>query len=198
MSGETSKKTGDKSNTSKSRASEAVRTDITTKKGVAKKSGKNPEADAAVSGKKVATFAVVGVGLTIFDFIVYNIALRVLYDGNSEGASVATMISGIVAMVAAYFAHKNITWKTRRPRKYGVAWFFGWNILMSVAIRPGLSWMFGTMGWLYEFAFSIISWLNIPLEFEFVKSTGIFGLATAVMMILNYIFYEKLVFGKEE
>ena len=149
------------------------------------------------TGKKVATFAVVGAGLTVLDFVVYNIVLRTFYGGEAEGASVASMVSGMVATVAAYFAHKNITWKARKPRKYGVAWFFGWNVFASTVVRPVVSWFFGLIIFsrLYEFAFSVISWLNIPFDYEFVKSTGIYVLMTAVVMVLNYMFYEKLVFG---
>ncbi|MDO5480805.1 MAG: GtrA family protein [Candidatus Saccharibacteria bacterium] len=156
--------------------------------------------DEIVSGKKVVTFAAVGAALTVLDFLIYNIVLQVFYNGNADGASVAGMISGVLATIVAYFAHNNITWKARKPRKYGVAWFFGWNILMATGVRPVILWFFGLVFFsrIYDFAFSIISWLNIPLDYEIVKSTGVYVLMTCVVMVLNYTFYEKLVFGEKK
>ncbi len=167
---------------------------------VSEDKGKNSSKtdDAAVSGKKVATFAVVGAALTVLDFLVYNIVLKMFYGGDANGIGVASVVSGVIAMVAAYFAHKNITWKARKPRKYGVAWFFGWNIFAVTIVRPIVTWIFGLVIFnrLYEFAFSILSFFNMPFSYEFVNSTGVYVLMTGVIMVLNYLFYEKLVFGE--
>ena len=41
----------------------------------------------------------------------------------------------------------------------------------------------------------ITSAVHLPFDYDFVESTGIYVLMTIVTMTLNYIFYEKVVFG---
>ena len=153
--------------------------------------------DAAISGEKIGKFTLVGLSLTILDFIVYNVVLQVFYGGSDSGIQVASIVSGTVATVAAYFGHSRITWRARKPREHGVAWFFGWNIFATVLIRPVVTGFFGLFTGLYDFAYSISSWLGLPFSREFVETTGVYVLMTAVIMVLNYAFYEQLVFGKE-
>lgn len=73
--------------------------------------------------------------------------------------------------------------------------FFVWNGLSALAITPFFTWLFGFTTPIYEFAHGITTALHIPFDYNFVESTGIFCLTTAVTMILNYLFYDKLVFG---
>ncbi|MBQ1393893.1 MAG: hypothetical protein IIY81_10275, partial [Lachnospiraceae bacterium] len=51
---------------------------------------------------------------------------------------------------------------------------------------------------LYEFAFNIASAINLPFTYEFVLTTGSFALTSIVIMILNFLFYDKFVFGKKK
>ena len=151
--------------------------------------------DGALSGEKIGKFTLVGISLTILDFIIYNIVLQVFYGGSESGIQVASMVSGTIATVAAYFGHSRITWRARKPREYGVVWFFGWNVFTTFVVRQVVTRFFGLFTGLYDFAYSISSALGLPLSRENVETTGVFVLMTGVIMVLNYVFYERLVFG---
>ena len=49
---------------------------------------------------------------------------------------------------------------------------------------------------LYEFAYNICTAIHLPFTYEFVLTTGAFALTSIVTMILNFLFYDKFVFGK--
>lgn len=144
---------------------------------------------------RILKFVGVGITVTLIDFLVYNFALKVLLGGNNDLIWLASIISGVAGTIAAYLLHSNITWKGRDPGKYGVYKFFAWNILLVVAIRPALTFVFGVMDGLYEFTFMITSGMGLPFAFEFVESTGVYVLMTVVIMVLNFLFYDRVVFG---
>ena len=151
-------------------------------------------AKAALYGR-IMKYVGVGMTATVVDYAVYSLLIMVLFGGNADFAGVAAIISGIAATLVAYILHSKITWKTRDPGKYGIIKFFAWNALVVIVARPILTTIFGLFGGLYEFAFMITDGINLPFSFDFVQSTGIYILMTAVTMILNYLFYDKIVFG---
>ena len=51
--------------------------------------------------------------------------------------------------------------------------------------------------WLYQLAFNICQFMHIPFSFEFVASTGNFVLMTGVTMVVNFLVYDRFVFGKK-
>ena len=101
----------------------------------------------------------------------------------------------MLAAILAYILHSKITWKERTVTKHNVVMFFIWNGLLAIAISPFFTWFFGRITPLYEFAFNISQNIGLPFDYDFIESTGIFCLTTAVTMVLNFIFYDKLVFG---
>ena len=147
---------------------------------------------------RILKFAGVGIITTIFDYALYSILVMVFFGGDTSKVALATIISGTAATFVAYFLHSKITWKERNPGKYGIIKFFLWNILLVIAIRPALTFVFGLMEGLYQFAFMISDGINLPFSYEFVNSTGIYVLMTIVTMTLNYLFYGRVVFGKTE
>jgi hypothetical protein len=40
--------------------------------------------------------------------------------------------------------------------------------------------------------------MHLPFDYDFVHSTGAFVLTSIVTMILNFLFYDKIVFGKKK
>ena len=50
---------------------------------------------------------------------------------------------------------------------------------------------------LYSLAYDICTFLHIPFSYDFIQSTGAFILANAVIMIINFLFYDRLVFDKK-
>lgn len=139
-------------------------------------------------------FALVGVGLTLCQFLIYTIIARTILSSN-EQLWLASTISYTIAIFIAYFAHSRITWKERRPTRAGVINFFLWNFFTALIISPLLTNFFGLITPLYELAYNISSAIHLPFDYAFIESTGIFCFTTLVAMILNFFFYDRLVFG---
>lgn len=144
---------------------------------------------------RASKYTIIGILLTLLNFAIYTTLARTVFGNTNELLWLDTIISYLVATVAAYFLHSKITWRERHPGKKGIFIFFAWNIITSVAISPFLTWLFGFIKPLYEFAFTISSNLHLPFDYEFIESTGIFCFTTLITMILNYLCYDKIVFG---
>lgn len=145
--------------------------------------------------QRVLKFIGGGVAATVVDYVVYTLFVMVVFGGNVGMAWLASIFSGIAATFAAFILHSKITWKERSPGKYGIIKFFAWNAFVIILVRPLLTKLFGLLIGLYQFAFMITSAVHLPFDYDFVESTGIYVLMTIVTMTLNYIFYEKVVFG---
>ena len=137
----------------------------------------------------------VGIGITIFNFAFYSILANLIIR-NNDLLWLSTFISTAVTTIVAYLAHSRITWKDRHITKHSIIRFLIWNALLAVAIGPWITQLFSLFTPLYEFAFSITSALHLPFTYEFVLTTGAFVLTAIVTMILNFLFYDRFVFGK--
>lgn len=145
--------------------------------------------------QRVLKFIGGGVAATVVDYVVYTLFVMVIFGGDVGMAWLASIFSGIAATFAAFILHSKITWKERNPGKYGIIKFFAWNAFVIILVRPLLTKLFGLLTGLYQFAFMISEVIHLPFDYDFVESTGIYVLMTIVTMTLNYIFYEKVVFG---
>ena len=146
--------------------------------------------------KRVSKFIIIGIVLTIFNFVVYTFLARVIFN-NNELLWIDSIISYALATFLAYYLHSKITWKEHNPGKSGIIKFFIWNIITAAAISPFFTWIFGLLTPLYEFIYNIFTAIHLPFDYDFIVSTGVFGLTACVTMILNYLFYDKLVFGEK-
>lgn len=146
---------------------------------------------------RTGIFLVVGIAITLFNFLIYTLLARLIFN-NNELLWLDSIVSYVLATFLAYLLHSKITWKERKVTKTGIINFFIWNLVTAVAISPLLTWLFGLITPLYEFAFNISVSLNLPFDYAFVESTGIFALTTLITLILNYFFYDKLVFGNKK
>ncbi len=162
---------------------------------VGKTNQKNKVNKAGTTKQKAGRFLVVGTSITIFDYLVYELLVMIFFGGNAEKAAIASVISGTIATLVAFVAHSRITWKTRDVGKTEIIRFFVWNIITMWILRPILAAGTGLLDPLYGLAQGIFNLVKIPFSFEFVKSTGIFVLTTAVIMLLNYLVYDNFVFG---
>ena len=149
------------------------------------------------TAKRTGKFIIIGTILALFNFAIYTFLARVIFNSN-ELLWLDSIISYILATVLAYFLHSRITWKERHPTKKGVAMFFLWNLITAILISPFFTWLFGNIKPLYEFLFNISNSLHLPFDYNFIESTSIFCLTTCVTMVLNFIFYDRLVFGSKE
>lgn len=153
------------------------------------------ESDTKTS-KHAIRYIFVGITLTVFNYILYTILANLIFK-NSELLWLSTLISTLVTTILAYIMHSKITWKERRVTKSSIYKFFIWNLLLTFPIGPGLTQFFSIFTPVYEFAFNICQNLHIDFSYEFVQSTGAFVFTTIVTMILNFLFYDKFVFGKK-
>ena len=144
--------------------------------------------------KRIGKFAIIGIILALFNFAIYTFLARVI-AGTNELLWLDSIISYALATILAYFLHSKITWQERHPGQSGIIKFFLWNFLTALLISPFFTWLFSFITPIYEFAYQISINLNLPFDYNFIESTGIFCFTTAVTMILNYLFYDKLVFG---
>lgn len=147
--------------------------------------------------KHVNRFVVIGVCLTVFNFLLYTAIARWIFNNNNL-LWLSTLISTLATTILAYILHSNITWKERNPGKYGIYMFFVWNLAAAIAIGPFFTWLFGLMTPVYEFAFNISQAIHLPFDYNFIQSTGVFGFTSIITMTLNFFFYDKLVFGKKK
>ena len=143
---------------------------------------------------RIGKFAIIGAILALFNFAIYTFLARIIFNSN-ELLWFDSIISYALATILAYILHSRITWKERHITKRGIIMFFLWNGITAIAISPFFTWLFGFITPVYQFAHQIFTNLHIPFDYNFVESTGIFCFTTAVTMILNYVFYDKLVFG---
>ena len=149
------------------------------------------------SKKKTAgKYLIFGVLNTVIKYGVYEALALLFFSG--ESLWVATLISGVVALFVGYYLHSRFTWKDRKVGKKQLGRFFVWNVLLNLAIGPLLTKFFGLFTFLYQFAYNLVQGIGINFEYDFVESTGVFVLMMAVEMIINFLVYDKFVFGESK
>lgn len=137
----------------------------------------------------------VGIGITAFNYILYAIIANLIVK-NNDLLWLSDLIATTVTVIVAYISHSKITWKERNVTKASIIRFFIWNAMLAIIISPSLTQFFSIFTPLYEFAYNITSAINLPFSYEFVLTTGAFVLTSVVIMILNFLFYDKFVFQK--
>ena len=147
------------------------------------------------TAKRAGKYVVIGIILTIFNFLIYTLFARIIFN-NNELLWLDTIISYTLATFLAYLLHSKITWKERKITKTAKYKFFIWNLTFAFAVGPWITQLFSLITPLYDLAFNICQAINISFSYDFVQSTGAFALTSLVIMILNYLFYDKFVFGK--
>lgn len=140
-------------------------------------------------------YILVGIVITIFNYSFYSILSNIIIN-NNDFLWLSTLISTAASIVLAFILHSNITWKDRPTTKTAIYKFLIWNIILAIAVGPVLTQLFSLITPLYDFAYSISSAMHLPFTHEFVLTTGVFVLVSLVVLILNFFFYDRFVFGK--
>lgn len=146
--------------------------------------------------KTAGKYLIFGILNTVIKYGVYEALALLFFSGDLLW--VATLISGVVALFVGYYLHSRFTWKDRKVGKKQLGRFFVWNVILNLAIGPMLTKLFGLFGFLYQFAYNIFQGIGINFTYDFVESTGIFVLVMAVEMIVNFLIYDKFVFGESK
>lgn len=163
----------------------------------ANKSNSNPTRPKDVKTSKHAfRYLIVGILVTAFNYALFAILSNLVIQ-NNDLIWLSNFIATAITTIVAYFAHSRITWKERTVTKHSVIRFFIWNAMITIAIAPGLTQLFSLLTPLYEFAYNISAAMHLPFSYEFVLTTGAFALNALVIMIINFLFYDRFVFGKK-
>ena len=140
-------------------------------------------------------YLIIGTCLALFNYGSYAILANLIIN-NNDLIWLSTFIATAITTILAYILHSKITWKERPITKTAIYKFLIWNILLTILINPVLTQLFSYITPLYDFAFNIFQNLHIPFTYDFTLTTGAFVLTAIVTTILNYLFYDKFVFGK--
>ena len=155
-----------------------------------------PPAQKDVKTSQHATrYFFVGVGITLFNYILFLILSNLIIN-NNDFLWLSNLIATAITVIVAFIAHSKITWKERSVTKHSIIRFFIWNAIITFAIAPWLTQLFSLLTPLYEFVFHIFESLHIPFSYEFTLTTGAFAFSSIVIMIINFFFYDRFVFGK--
>lgn len=158
---------------------------------------KTEEPTEVKTSKRATRYLFVGITLTVLNYGLYTVLANFIIK-NNECLWLSTLISTLITTIVAYLMHSKITWKERNITKTAIYKFFIWNLLLTFPIGPGLTQFFSLFTPLYEFAHSISQNLGLSFSYDFIQSTGAFIFTTIVTMIMNFLFYDKFIFGKEK
>ena len=147
--------------------------------------------------KQKGKYFVFGLLNTVINYGIYEILALLVFKSENQ-LWIATLISGAISIFVGYYLHSQFTWKDRKVGKKQLGKFFIWNVIMNIAVRPLLTMFFGLFGFLYKFAFDICQSIGIGFSYEFVESTGNYVLMTAVVMVINFLVYDRFVFEESK
>ena len=145
---------------------------------------------------RVGKYTIVGLVLAGFNFCTYTLLSRTFFSNNNEMLWLVSIIACLITTILGYILHSHITWRERNPGKTGIIKFFIWNILLAITISPLCTQIFKLFTPIYQLAFNISSFMHLPFDYEFIEATGVFGFTAVVTMILNFLFYDRIVFEK--
>lgn len=147
--------------------------------------------------KRPLTFVWVGLILALANFLIYLALINTFFKEEHQ-LPAATAAAYVLSAVVAYVMHKSITWKDRPPSTSTIAKFAVANLVVGFAITPVLTHAFLLMTGVYELAFAVSSFFQLPFSLEFITEVGVWGFTNAISMIINYIVYNKIVFKGEK
>ncbi len=146
--------------------------------------------------KRAGIYFIIGVSITVSNYLLYTVIANLLIK-NNDLLWLSSLIATVIITFLAFFLHSRITWKERTITKTTVYRFFIWNLLLAIIINPFFTQFFSIFTPLYDFAKSISDAMHLNFSYEFIQSTGAFVLAGIVIMIINFLFYDKFVFKKK-
>lgn len=147
--------------------------------------------------KRPLVFLGVGILNTLLDFAFYTLLTQTIFQGNGL-IMTAGIVSGTFALICAFITHSLITWKGREKNKSTIIRFIFFTGFGMWIIRPILLSIFILMTPVYDFAYGISSALGLPFTYDFIANTGAFGFMVVIVLIYNYIVYDRFVFRTHE
>ncbi len=145
--------------------------------------------------KRPVVFLGVGIANTLLDFGFYTLLTLTVLRGHGQIA-LAGIISGTFALLCAFLTHSLITWRGRQIGAKTVGKFVVFTGFGMWVIRPLLLTWFIMLGGFYAWVHGISQGLHLPFSYEFVANTGAFGFMAVIVLIYNYVVYDRFVFGE--
>ncbi len=142
-------------------------------------------------------FLGIGVLNTLLDFAFYTLLTHLFFSDKST-IWIAGIISGTVALFVAFATHSMITWRHRKTGVSTMVRFFIATGFGMWIIRPILLSLFIRLDVVYEWAYSLIQRPHIPWSYTFVANTGAFGLMAVIILMYNFITYDRFVFVSKQ
>lgn len=147
--------------------------------------------------KRPIIFVGVGGVNTLMDFAFYTLLTMTLFkDGHN--IALAGFISGTVALFFAFMTHSLITWRGSHISHRTFLKFFLFTGFGMWVIRPLLLTIFIHFTGLYQFVYNLLHDLHIPLSYNFVANTGAFCFMVLIVLLYNYLVYDRYVFTSKQ
>ena len=143
--------------------------------------------------KQAEKYFFLGLLNTAIGYAIYEILALTVFRGEGQ-LQYATLVSGVIGIFTGYYIHSRYTWRERGFGKQQAFRFLIWNVIMGAALKPQFTALFEKPVFLYDFAFDIFQAIHIPFSYDFVRCTGNFVLVTALVMIINFLIYDRFVF----
>ena len=147
------------------------------------------------SSKRPIIFLGVGIVNTLLDFAFYTFLTSFIFTDNNSIA-IAGIVSGTFALICAFLTHGFITWHGRNLSTTTILRFFIFTGFGMWVIRPILLALFIHLTPVYNFAYNISSALGLPFSQDFIANTGAFGFMAVIVLLYNYVVYDRFVFKK--
>ena len=145
---------------------------------------------------QVIRFAIVGVSNFLVDFILYNLLIKFVPNLPIVWAGI---ISGTAAMINSFIFNKSFTFRAKSLSTFKLVLFFILTAAGLYAIRPVIMHFF-TQIWLWpsQVAYSITSFLRLPLSRDFDINNVALLAAILVVLVYNYLVYKYFIFNDEK
>lgn len=148
------------------------------------------------SSKRPLVFLGVGILNTLLDFGFYTL-LTLVFLRQDNQIALAGIISGTFALLCAFITHSLVTWRGSHISAHTILKFVLFTGFGMWIIRPGLLAVFIKLEGLYLWAYDISQTLRLPFSHDFIANTGAFGFMVIIVLVYNYLVYDRFVFNKK-
>ena len=147
------------------------------------------------TNKRPLVFLGVGIINTLVDFGFYTFLTSFVSNfKNGRHIQLAGLISGTFAMFFALILHSLITWRGSHINHKTVLKFFAFTGFGMWVIRPQLLGLFIHLRGLYHWVDKLLDKIGLHFTYNFVANTGAFGFMILILLVYNYLVYERFVF----
>lgn len=148
-----------------------------------------------VKNKRPYLFLGVGIFNTIIDFAFYTFLMLTFFKNGN--IILVGIISGTFALGCAFATHSLVTWRGSKINHITLLKFVLFTGFGMWVLRPFLLHFFAGLSSIYSWAYDISAQSGLPFNHDFIASTGAFGFMAVIILIYNYLTYDRFVFSKK-